>query len=248
MKQHPMKSTLSSAVLAACALGPLSAQAAVTTYNVNLTFNQVVFNASHPTWDTVFSGSFSFDDATQTVTGLTGQLSQAMDGPPTPGASNWVALTHQLSTVADGSDGLVVTVFKNNAVDTFLTTNGPFSGGSFGSNQKMGPVTTNGSQNAFASIYVPLANPTAALTAAQLDKLAYGDCTPAALMPRNGSGTICMTGWHAYTAAGALIPGGTMQGTLPISQSITSVPEPGTYTLMLAGLAAVGVTLRRRAQ
>ena len=247
MKKHSLKSTLASAALAACALGAPSAQAAITTYNVNLTFNQVVFNLSKPTWDTVFTGSFSFDDATQTVSGLTGQLSQAMDGPPTPGASNWVALTHQLSSVADGSDGLVVTVFKNNSVDTFLANNGPFSGGTFGSNQKMGPVNTNGSQNAFASIYVPLANPTAALSAAQLDRLAYGDCTPAALMPRNGSGTICMTGWHAYSAAGALIPGGTMQGTLPISQTITAVPEPGSYALMLAGLAATALVKRRRA-
>jgi hypothetical protein len=65
--------------------------------------------------------------------------------------------------------------------------------------------------NAYAVIYINLANPTAALTQAQIDKLAYADCTMLGMM-----GATCMTG---TTVAGyGLI--GTMSG-FPISQTIT---------------------------
>lgn len=248
-----MKISILAAGAVAFLVAAQTAHAGITTYNVTQTFNQVVYDLSHPDWDTVFSGSFSFDDATGTVSGLTGKLSQAMDGAPVPGASNWVGLTHQLSAIAVDSDnngsfdGLVVSVFKNNSTDTFLSTNGPFLGGTFGTNRKMGPVKTNGTQNAFASVYINLADPTAALNQAQLNYIGYGDCTPAALMPRNGSGATCMAGWNAYDAGGALIPGGTMKGALPNSQTITAaVPEPQTYAMLLAGIGLVGLIARRR--
>jgi hypothetical protein len=221
--------------------GAQVAQAAVTTYNVTETFNQVVYDVSHPTWDTIFNGSFTFDSATKTVSNLTGSLSAAMTGNTV-----WASLTNQLSVVADGTDGLIVTVFKNNSVDTFLSTNGPFSGGTFGSNGKMGPVNTNGTENAFATIYVPLADPTAALTLAQTDKLAYGDCTPAGLMGMSDPKK-CMAGWNAFDATGNRIPGGTMKGTFLNTQTITAaVPEPETYAMMMAGLGIMGVVARRR--
>ena len=214
--------------LIACAQ---AAQAHEVTYNVTQTFNQVVYNTTHPTWDTIFTGTFDYNEHTHTVSNLMGSLSQAMDGNTT-----WVSLTNQLSTVADGTDGLIVSVFKENSTNVFL-------GGGFASTGLMGPVKTYGNQNAFASIYIPLVDPTAALSSAQLGKLAYGDCTPAGLMPRNGSGTICMAGW--LKADGTA--GGTMMGTSPITQSITAaVPEPETYAMMLAGLGLLGFVARRR--
>ena len=235
--------------------GMSAAHATVTTYDVTQTYNQVVYNTSHPDWDTWFFGSFTYDSATRTVSNLTGKINQAMDGGP--GVSAWVNLTNQLSAIAvdtngDGiKDGLVVSAFKNNDINVFNPNNpaytlGSFFGGTFGTNGKMGPVYTAGTQNAFASIFVNLADPTAALNQSQLNYIAYGDCTPAALMPRNGSGTKCMAGWNGYSN-GVLGAGGTMQGTYPNTQTITAaVPEPETYGMMMAGLAMIGFMVRRR--
>lgn len=240
----------------ALAGGMQAAQAASTTYDVVQTYNQVVYNTSHPDWDTWFFGSFTYDSTTQTVSNLTGKINQAMDGGP--GVSAWVNLNNQLSSIAVDTngdsinDGLVVSVFKNNDTNVFNPnhpsyTLGSFFGGTFGSNGKMGAVYTAGTQNAFISIFVNLADPTAALNQSQLNYIAYGDCTPAALMPRNGSGTKCMTGWNGYDTAGNLVPGGTMMGTLPNSQTITAaVPEPETYAMLLAGLGLMGAVARRR--
>lgn len=236
--------------------GASAANATVTTYDVTQFYNQVTYDVSHPDWDTWFFGSFQYDDVTQTVSNLTGKINQAMDGGP--GVSAWVYLTNQLSSIAvdtnaDGlNDGLVVSVFKNNDTNAFDPSNsaytlGPFFGGTFGTNGKMGAVYTSGTENAFVSVFVNLADPTAALTQSQLNYIAYGDCTPAALMPRNGSGTKCMAGWNAYDASGNLIPGGTMKGTLPNTQTITAaVPEPESYAMFMAGLGLMGFIARRR--
>jgi len=218
------------AAVAVAALSGAQAHAAVTTYNIIQVYNQVVYDVSHPDWDTIFNGTFDFDSDTQTVSNLTGSLSQAMDGNTT-----WVPLNYQLSSVADGMDGLVVTVFKENTINVF-------AGGGFASTGMMGAVYTYGNYNAFASVYVPLGDLTAALTPTQTGKLAYGDCTSAGLMPRTGSGTICMAGW--LKADGTA--GGTMRGTAPITQTIAAVPEPESYAMFMAGLGLIGFIARRR--
>lgn len=251
-----MKPSLPTAAVLATLVAGQAAHAAVTTYDVTQTYNQVVYNTSHPDWDTWFYGSFTYDSDTQTVSNLSGKINQAMDGGP--GDSAWVYLNNQLSSIAvdtngdSVNDGLVVSVFKNNDTNVFDPTHPsytlpPFFGGTFGSNGKMGAVYTAGTENAFVSIFVNLADPTAALSQPQLNYIAYGDCTPAALMPRTGSGNKCMAGWNAYDASGNLIAGGTMQGTLPNTQTITAaVPEPEAYAMLLAGLALVGFMARRR--
>jgi hypothetical protein len=65
--------------------------------------------------------------------------------------------------------------------------------------------------NAYARIFVNTTDPTAALTQAQIDKLAYADCAPGGMMM-----TTCMTG----TSVAGYGTVGTMEG-YPLSQTIT---------------------------
>ena len=231
-KQIParLRTSLLAAGTLALLAGSAGAQAATTTYNVTQTYNQVVYDSNHPTWDTVFTGSFVFDSATQTVSNLTGSLSQAMSGNTT-----FRELTHQLSSVYDANlGGLLVSTFYQNSTDVFL-------GGGF----TTGGMKEFGNQNAYVTVFVNLANPTASLTAGQIDKLAYGDCTDGGLMGRSNPKT-CMTGWVNHAKAN--LAGGTMQGTYPITQTITAaVPEPETYAMFLAGLGLMAGIARRRA-
>ncbi len=219
-------------VLLMCA-GIQSAQASTTTYNVTQTFNQVVYNSSHPTWDTVFTGSFSFDTATNTVSNLMGSLSQAMTG--NVGSRQ---LNYQLSSVYDAVlGGLLITSFHQNSTDVFSN-----SGGVSGvTGWATGGSKSFGNQNAYSTIFVNVTNPTAALTTAQIGKLAYADCTTGSLM---GKMNMCMTGYINPITG---LQGGTMQGTFPISQTISAaVPEPETYAMLLAGLGLMGSIVRRR--
>ena len=56
---------LQQARLAGCTIALAAASSAAAAheiiYNVTQTYNQVVYDASHPTWDTMFEGSFTFD-------------------------------------------------------------------------------------------------------------------------------------------------------------------------------------------
>ena len=57
--------------------GAQMAQAAVMNYNVTQTYNQIVYDGTLEI-DTVFTGSFSYDTVSQSVSNLSGSLSQAM--------------------------------------------------------------------------------------------------------------------------------------------------------------------------
>lgn len=201
-----------------------AAQAAPIAYEVVTTFHE----PDTQPYDTIFTGSFTFDDITGTVSDLRGTLTESMTGN-----TSLLSLEHQLSSVFDaGLGGVLVTTFRNPSTDTLTTTFGG-DGWTPGSDQGTGlyygfPNANPG--NAYVRIFVNTTDPLAPLGQAQIDALAYADCAPGGMM-----GATCMTG---TTVAGTGFVG-TMGG-YPISQEITMVPEPGT-----AGLIACGVTLLR---
>jgi hypothetical protein len=188
--------------------GPPSAPAhVVATYDVVATF----YEPDTQPKNSIFTGSFTFDATTNTVSDLSGSLTESMTGPP----MITLPLTHQLSSLYDDTlGGLLVTTFLNNDTATFTSdpeyggTNGWEPGSGFGLHSGF-PGTNPG--NAYALIFVNLSDPAEPLTQAQLDKIAYADCAPGGMM-----GYTCMTG---TTVAGYGIVG-TMSG-YPISQTIT---------------------------
>jgi hypothetical protein len=172
----------------------------LTRYQVKATF----FEPDTQPNDTIFSGTFALNSTQQTVTGLAGLLTESMTGPPMIN----VPLTYQLSAVVDGQGGLLVTSFALNTTNTFAE--GGFAAGSegmyYGWPTAKHPGVPGGVGNAYITIYVNLANPLAALTPAQVNKLAYADCAPGGMM-----GDTCMTGYWGR---------GTMGG-YPVAQTIT---------------------------
>jgi hypothetical protein len=219
-----------------------SAQASATTYNVTETF----FEPETQPRNSIFIGSFNFDVATKTVSGLQGILSESMTGDQIAYPNDnmtWLSLNNQLSSIYDPTlGGLLVTTFLNNNTNTFTTTAGgdgwsPQSGVDNGGIYASWPKKNNPG-NAYAMIFVNTLDPTAALTQAQINKLAYADCAPGGMMA-----AVCMTG-TTIAGYGAI---GTMSG-YPVSQVITavaSVPEPESYAMMLAGLGLVGFITRK---
>jgi hypothetical protein len=185
----------------------------ITSYNVHETF----YEPDTQPRNSIFIGSFTLNSTTGTVSNLHGILSEAMTGNPIPYPGDtmiWLPLNYQLSSVPatlGGVDGLLVTTFKLPTTNTLWTGSGgdgwaPGTGygryyGYPGANQG----------NAYARIFVNISNPTAALTQAQIDKLAYADCAPGGMM-----GGTCMTG-TTVAGYGTL---GTMSG-YPVSQTIT---------------------------
>ncbi len=224
--------------------GVQMAHAAVTTYNVVENF----LEPDTKPRNTIFKGTFDFDDVAMTVSNLQGMLSESMTGDPfNPGVNGdygmtWLNLTHQLSSQSvtlGGVDGLLVTTFLNSNTNTFTTMFGG-DGWSPGTGLAMYyniPGVNPG--NAYAMIFVPKADPTMALAQAQIDRLAYADCAPGGMMM-----SACMTG----TTVAGYGTVGSMSG-YPVSQTITAaVPEPETYAMLLAGLGLVGWAARRRTQ
>lgn len=224
-----MKTRLLAGIATTLLAASQASTAAITTYSVTGTFNQVVYDGANPAWDTIFTGTFDFDSDTMTVSDLQGTLTQAMTGN-----TSSRMLTHQLSSVYDaGLGGLLVSTFHQDSTDVFV-------GGGFAT----GGTREFGNENAYVTIFVNTTDPTAALDDAQIARLAYADCTPGSLMGST-SPKMCMTGW-ARDTNGVLGAGGTMQGTWPITQTIVAVPEPGMLGMTLAGLGLIaGIAIRR---
>ena len=158
-------------------------------------------------YNTVFTGTFTFDFTAKAVSNLAGSLTEAMTGgEPACDPICTVNLGHQLSSVPAASGGLFVTAFALDSTDVF-------AGGGFtpGGTKHFGYPDAANNNNAFALIWVSTTDPTTTPTQADLDMLAYADCTPGGMM-----GSTCMTG----TSVAGYGKAGTM-GAYPISQMIT---------------------------
>lgn len=218
-------------VIATTAVGdsaPSAAADVITRYDVEEVFREP---ATQPN-DSIFRGSFSFNATAGTVSALAGTITESMTGGCTttvgcPGSygsvpMTLVPLTYQLQTWHDASlGGTFVATFAKNNTDTFtgfdlgtmsLVTGWlPDFGVRAGGNYAGYPYPYAESiQNAYALIFVP-DDPLAALSVAQINKLAYADCTPGGMM-----GNACMTG----TSVAGYGKIGTMRG-YPVSQTIT---------------------------
>jgi hypothetical protein len=176
-------------------------------YNVVETFYEPMTQPNN----TIFTGSFTYDSTNKVVSNLSGLLTEAMTmvngvyGSP----MTTVSLANQLSSAPvtlSGVNGLLVTTFA-------LTTENTFNGGGFapGGTQYYDLATATPNYNAYAMIFVNTTDPTTAVEQAQINDLAYADCTAGGLMM-----TSCMTGTTAagYGAAGTM-------GGYPITQVIT---------------------------
>jgi hypothetical protein len=193
----------------------------ITNYNIVETFHEPETQPN----DSIFIGSFTFNSTTGTVSNLQGILSESMTGGAIgyPNDSmTWLPLINQLSSVPvtlGGVKGLLATTFMLSTTNTL--SNNPAFGGTDGWSPGTGsglyygiPTASTGIPNpgnAYAMIFVNTADPTAALTQAQIDKLAYADCSPGGMM-----GAACMTG-TTVAGYGTI---GTMNG-YPVSQTIT---------------------------
>lgn len=240
-----MKKTAIAAALLAFVAATPAAHAGTSNYTVTTTW----FEPDTQPNDSIFKGSFTYDNVTHTVTNLQGILSESMTGSGVGypnDTMNWLTLSHQLVSWYDsGLHGTFAATFKNANTNTFWTGMGgdgwsPQSGVDAGGVYYGFPKASKNPGNAYALIFIP-DNPLTPLTQGQINMLAYADCAPGGMM-----GAVCMTG-TSVAGYGSI---GTMSG-IPLSQTITAVaavPEPETYAMLMAGLGLMGAIARRRRQ
>lgn len=259
------KALMGTALLSIVAAAP-RAEASIDTYNIRTTW----FEPDTQPKNTIFTGTFTYDSVSHTVTNLQGTLTESMtgvfpmpvDGPNAPYYDQTlVPLIHQLYSFHDTSlGGTLVATFAKNTTNTFMgNTWMPQDGIDWGGVFAGGPAMKNYAksiQNSYAYVFIPdglssannAGNPlvltwneASGTGSAGLSATAYADCAPGGMM-----GAVCMTATSAHYYSNI----GTMSG-FPLSQTITAVtvapvPEPETYAMFLAGLGLVGCIVRRR--
>jgi hypothetical protein len=202
---------------------PAAVSGALNFYRIVETFYEPMTQPN----DSIFTGTFTFDATHNAVSNLKGSLTQSMTKVDPTCVSTMtnpcaygspmteVALANQLSAAAvtlDGEAGFLVTTFALNTTDTF--DGGGFAPGGteyFGLSEGATNPKSGGIGNAYAMIFVNTTDPTLTVTQAQIDKLAYADCTAGGMMM-----STCMTG----TTLVGYGRTGTMNGQ-PLSQVIT---------------------------
>lgn len=195
---------------------PSSPAEVITPYRVITTF----FEPDTQPRNSIFTGTFTLNSTTSTITNLRGRLSESMTGdlviyPAYDFGMTWLQLDHQLSSIPvtlGGVDGLLATTFRLPSTNTLWTGGGGDGwspGAGFGLYYGF-PSQSSNPGNAYTMVFINPKNPTAPLTQAQIDKLAYADCTPGGMM-----GAACMTG----TTKAGYGTVGTMSG-YPVSQTI----------------------------
>ncbi|HTP28652.1 MAG TPA: fibronectin type III domain-containing protein [Anaeromyxobacteraceae bacterium] len=162
--------------------------------------------------NSIFTGTFTYDATNKVVSNLSGSLTEAMS-MSTPMST--VALAHQLAATPvtlGGQSGLLVTTFLLTTTNTF-DPSGFAPGGTeyYGLSTGAKNPSQGGVGNAYAMIFVNTADPTTALAQAQIEMLAYADCTAGGMM-----GSTCMAG----TSSVGYGTDGTMMG-YPESQVTT---------------------------
>lgn len=216
--------------------------------------------------NSLFTGTFDFDEATHTVTNLQGTLTESMTGAfpmpaDDPGQPYYdmalVPLGFQLFSAHDATlGGTLVATFAKTITDTFMghtwtPQDGVDIGGIFDGGPKMSNYAAS-IQNAYALIFVPddlsmansAGNPlvltwneASGTGSAGLAAAAYADCTPGGMM-----GAVCMTATSAWVYGAT----GTMSGH-PLVQEITlaAVPAPETGATLMTGLGLLAFIARR---
>jgi hypothetical protein len=176
-----MKSKLILAAVTALAITGTPAQASLLNYNVQETFFEPAYGGMY---NTVFNGTFTYDTFAQSITNLTGTLSEAMTGMMNGGVQKLLNLN--FNPVASSTDAN-----GNVTAHAFLLNSTPiYSDGAYDSTAAM---KLTGVANAYATIFVSaaqLAGTNELLASSSFSKLFYGDCQPGGMM-----GPMCMTGF-----------------------------------------------------
>ena len=186
----------------------------ITDYQVTATFYEPQTQPNN----SIFTGSFSFNSTTRSVSGLSGLLTQSMTDTP----MTTVPLSRQGVHYADSTGtGVLVGAFYLATNNTFVVAHGNEGwrpGVASDARYHGYPAAANpsagGVGNAYALVFVNTDDPGAALSNAQLQQTAYADCTALGMM-----GASCMTG----TAAAVYGTVGTM-GAYPLSQVVVRKP------------------------